>query len=135
MDCLSVFNPSRHLISSFIIIYIFFHSHSLFFYFAFLSLLLFCAFHLFFFFLQIWLQERLLVASTSYRTPPITYLPKHFGDRRFHQMDMSFEAYIKLMGHIKETNIQWVMEWWHISSMVHQTTLASSLLLDQKSHL
>ena len=24
-----------------------------------------------------------------------------------------------LMGHLKETNIQWVEEWWHISSMVH----------------
>ena len=134
MDCLSVFNPSRHLISSFIIIYIFFHSHSLFFYFAFLSLLLFCAFHLFFFFPNMATREA-FGCFNLLPYPPITYLPKHFGDRRFHQMDMSFEAYIKLMGHIKETNIQWVMEWWHISSMVHQTTLASSLLLDQKSHL
>ena len=32
---------------------------------------------------------------------------------------MSFEAYMKLMGHNKETDIQWVVEWWHISSMVH----------------
>ena len=24
-----------------------------------------------------------------------------------------------LMDHLKETNIQWVEEWWHISSMVH----------------
>ena len=134
MDCLSVFNPSRHLISSFIIIYIFFHSHSLFFYFAFLSLLLFCAFHLFFSFSNMATREA-FGCFNLLPYPPITYLPKHFGDRRFHQMDMSFEAYIKLMGHIKETNIQWVMEWWHISSMVHQTTLASSLLLDQKSHL
>ena len=135
MDCLSVFNPSRHLISSFIIIYIFFHSHSLFFYFAFLSLLLFCAFHLFFFFFPNMATREAFGCFNLLPYPPITYLPKHFRDRRFHQMDMSFEAYIKLMGHIKETNIQWVMEWWHISSMVHQTTLASSLLLDQKSHL
>ena len=26
---------------------------------------------------------------------------------------------MELMGHLKETNIQWVIEWWHISSMVH----------------
>ena len=32
---------------------------------------------------------------------------------------MSFEAYMELMGCIKETDIQWVVEWWHISSMVH----------------
>ena len=24
-----------------------------------------------------------------------------------------------LIGHIKGTDIQWVVEWWHISSMVH----------------
>ena len=32
---------------------------------------------------------------------------------------MSFEAYMELMGHLKETDIQWVVEWWHILSMVH----------------
>ena len=32
---------------------------------------------------------------------------------------MSFEAYMELIGHLKETNIQRVVEWWHISSMVH----------------
>ena len=42
MDCLSVFNPSRHLISSFIIIYIFFS--------LMLSLLFFFLFSLLFFF-------------------------------------------------------------------------------------
>ena len=26
---------------------------------------------------------------------------------------------MELMGHIKETDIQCVVEWWHISSMVH----------------
>jgi len=31
---------------------------------------------------------------------------------------MNFEAYMELMGHIKETDIQWVVEWWHITSMV-----------------
>ena len=48
-----------------------------------------------------------------------TYLPKHLRDHQLHQNDMSFEAYIDLMGHLKETNIQWVVEWWHILSMVH----------------
>ena len=32
---------------------------------------------------------------------------------------MGFEAYMELMGHLMKTNIQWVVEWWHISSMVH----------------
>ena len=26
---------------------------------------------------------------------------------------------MELMGHLKETNIQWVVDWWHISSMAH----------------
>jgi len=26
---------------------------------------------------------------------------------------------MEFMGHIKETDIQYVVEWWHISSMVH----------------
>ena len=26
---------------------------------------------------------------------------------------------MELIGHLKKTNIQWVMEWWHISSMAH----------------
>ena len=26
---------------------------------------------------------------------------------------------MELMGRLKGTDIQWVMEWWHISSMVH----------------
>ena len=26
---------------------------------------------------------------------------------------------MELMSRLKETDIQWVMEWWHISSMVH----------------
>lgn len=33
---------------------------------------------------------------------------------------MSFKAYMELMGHIKETEIQWIVEWWHISSTVHR---------------
>ena len=55
--------------------------------------------------------------------PPIvplnTYLPRHLRKRWLHQNDMSFEAYIELMGYLKETSIQWVVEWWHISSMVY----------------
>ena len=32
---------------------------------------------------------------------------------------LGFEAYIELLGRLMETDIQWVVEWWHISSMVH----------------
>ena len=100
MGCLSVFNPSRHLISSFIIIFIF------------LSLML----PLIFSFFQIWLQERFRLLQPP-TVPPSTYLPKHLRDR-LHQNNMSFEVYIELMRHIKETDIQWVVKWWHILSMV-----------------
>ena len=51
--------------------------------------------------------------------PPSTYLPRNFRDHKLHQNDMSFEVYMELMGHIKETDIQWVVEWWHITRMVH----------------
>ena len=92
MDCLLVFNLSRHLILSFIIIYIFFfHSCSLFFFFAFLFLL--------FFFFSIYGYKRGFGCFNLLPYPPSTYLPKHFGDCRLHQNDMSFEAYIELMGH------------------------------------
>ena len=50
--------------------------------------------------------------------PPNTYLSRHLRDHRLHQNNMSFKAYMELIGHIKETDIQWVVEWWHISSMV-----------------
>ena len=71
-----------------------------------------------FFFFKIWLQERLQLLQT----PPIplsTYLFRHFRDCQLHRNDMGFKAYMELMSRLKETDIQWVMEWWHISSMVH----------------
>ena len=114
MDCLLVFNLSRYLISSFIIIYnFFFHSCSLFFLFAFLSPLLFCFPSSSFFppsslFFQIWLQERLQLLQPL-TIPPSTYLLRNFRDHRLHQNDVSFEVYMEFMGHIKETDIQWVM--------------------------
>ena len=69
-------------------------------------------------FFQIWLQERLQLLQPP-TVAPITYIPRLFRDYRLHQNDMSFEAYMELIGHIKKIDIQWVMEWWHISSMVH----------------
>ena len=71
-----------------------------------------------FFFFQIWLQERFQLLQPPTITPR-TYHPRHFRDCWLHQNDMSFEAYMELIGCIKETDIQWVVEWWHISSMVH----------------
>ena len=47
-----------------------------------------------------------------------TYLPRHLRDHRLQDV-LGFEAYVELMGCLKETNIQWVVEWWHISNMVH----------------
>ena len=116
MGCLSVFDLSQHLIPSFIIIYVFFffHSSSLFFFFL-LSLFFYSLLSLF----SNMATREASVVSISYRTPS-TYLPRHFRDCRLHQKDMSFKAYMELMGHIKETGIQWVVEWWHISSMVYR---------------
>ena len=51
--------------------------------------------------------------------PLNTYLPRHHRDHRLHWNDMGFEAYMELIGCLKETDIQWVVEWWHFSSMVH----------------
>ena len=66
---------------------------------------------------KIWLQERLWLLH-----PPIvplnTYLSRHLKDYRLRDV-LDFEAYMELIGCLKETNIQWVVEWWHISSMVH----------------
>ena len=50
--------------------------------------------------------------------PLNTYLPRHLRDRRLRDV-LGFEAYVELMGRLKETDIQWVVEWWHILSMVH----------------
>ena len=81
MDCLLVFNLSRNLISSFIIIYLFF----------------------LFFLFQIWLQEmlRLLQPPT---VPLSTYLPRHLRDCRLQNV-MGFEKYLEFMGRLKETDI------------------------------
>ena len=67
---------------------------------------------------QIWLQERLQLLQPP-TVPLSTYLPTHLRDSLLHPNDMSFEACMELMGHLKEIDIQWVVEWWHISSMVH----------------
>ena len=50
--------------------------------------------------------------------PLNTYLPRHLRDCQLQNV-MGFEMYMEFMGRLKETDIQWVMEWWHISSMVH----------------
>ena len=118
MDCLSVFNPSWHLILFVIIIYIYFFTHALSssylaflsssFCFCFFVLFFFCFFFFLcffvlcffvFFFFQMWLQESLWLLQ-SLTVPPSTCLPRHFRDRQFHQNDMSFEAYMEHMGHI-----------------------------------
>ena len=52
------------------------------------------------------------------RVASVAYLPRHLRDHRLHQSDMSFEVYMGLIVFLKETDIQWVVEWWHISSMV-----------------
>ena len=115
MDCLSVFNPSRHLISSFIIFYFLFITHVLHFFSFFFFL--FSTSSLLFFLFQIWLQEKLRLLHPL-TVPLNTYLLRHLKDHWLRDA-WGFEAYIELMGRLKETDIQWVVEWWHISIMVH----------------
>ena len=71
----------------------------LFFFFSSLLLLLF----------QIWLQERLQLLHPP-SVPLSTYHPRHLRDCHL-QDDLGFKAYLELMGCLKETDIQWVMEW------------------------
>ena len=112
MGCLSVFNPSRHLILSFI--YFFFSLMFSLLIFLLFSLSLSLSLSIF----QIWLQERLRLLQPP-TVPLSTHLPRHLKDCQLHQNDMSFEAYMELMGHLKDTDIQRIVKWWHISSMVH----------------
>ena len=51
--------------------------------------------------------------------PPSQYLPKHYHDRRPKHAEMSFEEFTELMERINAIDIQWVVEWWRISSMAH----------------
>ena len=103
----------------YIVFYYYFFTHDL-------SLFLFC-FSLFFFFVLSLLfflffkygYKRGFSCFNLLPYPPSTYLLRHFRDCWLHQNDMSFKVYIELMGYIKETDIQWVVEWWHIARLVH----------------
>ena len=97
MDCLLVFNPSRHLILSFIIFFFFSP-----------FLLSFSS--------DMATREAWLLHPPT--VPLNTYLSRHLKDYQLRDV-LGFEAYMELIGCLKETNIQWVVEWWHISSMVH----------------
>ena len=116
MDCLSVFNPSRHFIL-FFIIFIFSHSCSpSLFLFFFSPFVLFNNFILFFIFYRDMATREASVASSSYCTS--IYLLKHLWDHWLQDF-LGFEVYIELIGRLKVIYIQWVVEWWNISSMVH----------------
>ena len=52
--------------------------------------------------------------------PPSSYLLKHYCDHRPKRAKMSFDEFIEFMERIKVIDIQWVVEWWRISSMVHR---------------
>ena len=103
----------------YIVFYYYFFTHDL-------SLFLFC-FSLFFFFVLSLLfflffkygYKRGFSCFNLLPYPPSTCLLRHFRDCWLHQNDMSFKVYIELMGYIKETDIQWVVEWWHIARLVH----------------
>ena len=105
-----IINPLRLLISSF----------SLFFSpFLFPLMLSFSFLFLLPFLFQVWLYERLrLLHPLAF--PPSQYLPRNYRDRRPKHTEMSFDEFTKFMKHIDVTDIQQVMEWWSISSMVNR---------------
>ena len=53
--------------------------------------------------------------------PPSQCLPKHYHDHRPKHAEMSFKEFIEFMKRIDATDIQWVVEWWRISSMAHRS--------------
>ena len=108
MDFLSVFNPSRLLILSLSFFFIsFFFPLMPFFFFPLSSLFL------------IWLYVRLQLVHPS-TVPFSQYLPKHYRDRRPKRTEMNFDDFTEFMKHINVSDIQWVVEWWHLSGMVNQ---------------
>ena len=116
MGYLLVFNPLRHLISYFLSF-----SSFLFYLSFFFSLMLSLSLSLSLclslslpFFLSSYLLQPLAV-------PPSQYLPKHYRDHRPKHAEMSFKEFIEFMKRIDATNIQWVVEWWRISSMAHRS--------------
>ena len=106
-----IINPLRLLISSF----------SLFFSpFLFPLMLSFSFLFLLPFLFQVWLYERLrLLHPLAF--PPSQYLPKNYRDRRPKHTEMSFDEFTKFMKRINVTDIQWIVEWWCISSMVKRS--------------
>ena len=105
MDCLLVFNPSRILISSlsFFLLSLFFP--------LMLSFSLLLSF-------QIWLYKRLWLLH-----PPIIrpsqFVPKHYRDRKLKRIEMNFDDFTKFMKCIDVSDIQWVVEWWHILGTIN----------------
>ena len=136
MDCLSVFNPSRLLISS-LYICLFSLSLSPSISLLFLSLLFPLNSHTFFFFLlQIWLYERLQLLHPL-TISPSQYQPKHPHDRKLKNKEMDPAEFTKFLKHLSPLSVQWVVEWWCIMNMVNHglkdncvpLVLASPLLL------
>ena len=53
--------------------------------------------------------------------PPNSYLPKHYHNCRLKCAEMSLNEFTEFMECIRVANVQWVVEWWRISSMVHHS--------------
>ena len=52
--------------------------------------------------------------------PPSQYLLKHYRYGRPKCAEMSFDEFTEFMKHIDVTDIQWVVEWWHILGMANR---------------
>ena len=61
--------------------------------------------------------------------PPNQYLPKQYHNRRPKHVEMSFDEFTEFMKHIDVIDIQWVVEWWRILSMVNRSFKDNCVLL------
>ena len=72
------------------------------------------------FLFQIWLYKRLRLLHPP-TVPPSQYLPKHYHDHKPRLTEMNLDEFTEFMKHIEVSDIQWVVDWWRISSMVNHS--------------
>ena len=72
------------------------------------------------FLFQMWLYESLRLLPPP-SVPPSQYLLKHYLDHRPKRTEMDLDEFTKFMKCIEISDIQWVVDWWHISGMVNRS--------------
>ena len=65
---------------------------------------------------QIWLYEKLRLLYPPIITPS-RYQLKHYRDRNLKDKEMDLAKLIELLNCLTSSDVQWVVEWWHIEAM------------------